>query len=100
MSKPKSPDGKRVTMGVRFSEPDAKAIDAARGTVSRSEWLRGVALAAVSGGQSAPARTMPAVSEPVNRFTGPREPSGGCPHPKARIHKGLCGACGTYVGKI
>jgi hypothetical protein len=42
---------------------------------------------------------MPAVSEPVNRFTGPREPSGGCPHPKARIHKGLCGACGTYVGK-
>jgi hypothetical protein len=21
-----------------------------------------------------------------------------CPHPKARINKGLCGACGTYVG--
>ena len=21
-----------------------------------------------------------------------------CPHPKARVHKGLCGACGTYVG--
>jgi hypothetical protein len=21
-----------------------------------------------------------------------------CPHPKARIHKGLCGACGTNVG--
>ena len=24
--------------------------------------------------------------------------SAGCPHPKARILKGLCGACGTYVG--
>lgn len=22
-----------------------------------------------------------------------------CPHPKARINKGLCGNCGTYVGK-
>jgi hypothetical protein len=22
-----------------------------------------------------------------------------CPHPKARINKGLCGACGTYVGR-
>jgi len=21
-----------------------------------------------------------------------------CPHPKARINKGLCGNCGTYVG--
>lgn len=21
-----------------------------------------------------------------------------CPHPPARVHKGLCGACGTYVG--
>jgi hypothetical protein len=22
-----------------------------------------------------------------------------CPHPKARIVKGLCNACGTYVGR-
>jgi hypothetical protein len=21
-----------------------------------------------------------------------------CPHPQARVHKGLCGACGTCVG--
>ena len=97
MSKPRSPDGKRVTMGLKLSEADAKAIDAARGTASRSEWLRSAALAAVSGGQSAPARTLPVVSEPVNRFTASPEPS--CPHPKARIHKGLCGACGTNVGQ-
>ena len=25
-------------------------------------------------------------------------PAGDCPHPKARVHKGLCGACGTNVG--
>ncbi|HEV2255380.1 MAG TPA: hypothetical protein VGS06_19540 [Streptosporangiaceae bacterium] len=22
-----------------------------------------------------------------------------CLHPPARVHKGLCGACGTYVGR-
>jgi hypothetical protein len=22
-----------------------------------------------------------------------------CPHPRARVHKGLCGACGTHVGE-
>lgn len=26
-------------------------------------------------------------------------PDPGCPHPKARVNKGLCGACGTNVGK-
>jgi hypothetical protein len=36
----------------------------------------------------------PAVApEPAGR----RQP-GPCPHPQARVHKGLCGACGTYVG--
>jgi hypothetical protein len=28
----------------------------------------------------------------------PAAADGDCPHPKARINKGLCGACGTYVG--
>ena len=28
----------------------------------------------------------------------PRPDASACPHPKARILKGLCNACGTYVG--
>jgi len=46
MARPKSPDGKRVPMSTRFSEPEAAAIDAARGNTDRSVWLREVALAA------------------------------------------------------
>jgi hypothetical protein len=30
--------------------------------------------------------------------TKPRPGNTTCPHPRARIHKGLCGACGTNVG--
>lgn len=36
---------------------------------------------------------------PAARFVAAEKPeSATCPHPKARINKGLCGACGTYVG--
>jgi hypothetical protein len=28
----------------------------------------------------------------------PQRAGKNCPHPRARINKGLCGACGTYVG--
>lgn len=70
----KEPDGKRVTICAKVSEAEAALIDAARGTVSRSEWIRSAALAT----------TLPAEED--------------CPHPEARINKGLCGACGTYVG--
>ncbi len=33
----------------------------------------------------------PVVSQPVPERVA-------CPHPRARVNKGLCGACGTYVG--
>lgn len=33
----------------------------------------------------------PVVSSPVPERVA-------CPHPRARVNKGLCGACGTYVG--
>ena len=35
-------------MAVKFSDAEAAVIDAARGEVSRSEWLRTVALAAAA----------------------------------------------------
>jgi len=37
------PEGKRVTLTVKASEAEAAAIDAARGTESRSAWLLGAA---------------------------------------------------------
>jgi hypothetical protein len=62
-------------MSARFSETEAAAIDAARGSTDRSVWLRDVALAAARapgrkrrppekrGGQTAPARApVPPVS--------------------------------------
>jgi hypothetical protein len=95
MARPRTPEGKRVTMGAKFSEAQAAEIDAARGVMNRSEWLRHAALAATER-QRAPAahtdRQVQAVRQ--NRTAA----NGDCPHPKARINKGLCGACGTYVG--
>ena len=40
MSKPKTTDGKRVTISVKVSEPTAAMIDAVRGEMTRSAWLQ------------------------------------------------------------
>lgn len=83
-------------MSARFSEAEAAMIDEARGAEDRSVWLRRAALAAVAR-QRPPAgaadRQAGAAAE--NRAAA----RGDCPHPAARVLKGLCGACGTYVGK-
>jgi hypothetical protein len=103
------PDGKRVTIAVKVSESDAARIDAQRGDLSRSRWMQeairgrlgclpvvtvspGVAVLA---GRQAPFAdpVISAVPESLARIT-----PAPCPHPKARILKGLCNACGTNVG--
>jgi len=94
MAKPKTPEGKRVTVCTKFSEAEAEAIDVARGMATRSQWLRSAALAAAE-------RRSPAIhlNPPVHALRQVRAAEQGeCPHPKARINKGLCGACGTNVG--
>jgi len=82
-------------MGAKFSDTEVEAVDLARGDTSRSEWLRTVALAAAGKpvGARAPAGQP---GSPPGRvpFRAP-EP---CPHPKARVHKNFCGACGSRVG--
>jgi len=99
LRRPHSPQqgGKSLTarsfvMAAKFSTVEAGIIDTARGDVTRSEWLRTVALAAA--GQPVGARA-PAgkPGSPPGRvpFRSP-EP---CPHPKARVHRGFCGCCGT-----
>jgi hypothetical protein len=40
MTRGKLPDGKRVTICAKVSEPDAQAIDAARGDMTRSAWVQ------------------------------------------------------------
>jgi hypothetical protein len=85
-------------MGAKFSDAEVEAVDLARGDTSRSEWLRTAALAAAGKPARSPA------GKPVNlpdvRPPGRvpfREPVP-CSHPKARVHKNFCGACGSHVG--
>jgi hypothetical protein len=99
-----SADGRRVTLAVKVSEGTAAAVDEARGELSRSAWLHAVlsatlgvpdagvaGLAAAHG--SSPERRAPA------RAAEPAAPAAdGCPHPRARVLKGLCYACGAGVG--
>jgi hypothetical protein len=99
--RPKSPEGKHVTMSARFTEAEAALIDEARGTDDRNTWIRRVALAAVSGsarkppekrgGSIAPARVPPV---PVSDRPPKAPPAArtGCPH---RLPPGaFCKTCG------
>ena len=97
MARPKSPEGKRVTICAKFSEAQAAEIDAARGTIDRSEWMRRAALSAAER-QRIPAGHFDRQAQAVRQNRAAA--SGDCPHPKTRINKGLCGACGTYVGTM
>jgi hypothetical protein len=100
MSRPKTPAGKRVTICIKVSEEDAAVIDQARGTRSRSDWGREALLEHAAPRRPVrprpPTRVVTAAALAKERAQDRREP--GCPHPKARIAKGLCNACGTYVG--
>ena len=100
-------------MAAKFSPAEVEAVDLARGDVSRSEWLRTVALAA-AGKPAATREEMdtflrarypvpdgkPAARVPAGKPGSPpgrvpfRSPEP-CPHPKARVHRGFCGCCGT-----
>ena len=74
MSRPKSPDGRRVAMSARFSESESAEIDAARGGVERSPWLRAAALAAARGVlavRTVPVNRNPESRVPVNRNAEP-----------------------------
>lgn len=88
MARTKTVNGRRVGISAKFSEAEAAGIDAARGATSRGVWLREVALAALGG-----------VSAPPGAADGP-VPVVRCAHPKARVIKGLCGACGMNVGAV
>lgn len=74
-----------MVISARFTAAEAAEIDAARGAAERSPWLRATVLAAARGTAGAPGRAQ-------------GKGVGQCPpHPRARVHKGLCGACGRAV---
>lgn len=85
-------------------------VDAARGERSRSAWIIyaiGAALALddpvtvvsapafdeLAASLDEPAAAPPALQRAMRESRARRDP--GCPHPKSRVVKGLCGACGT-----
>ena len=98
--RPKLPEGKRVTISVKVSESEAAPIDAARGERDRSAWGRDAMLGAASSGRRVrrvfPPEVMNAPVVMVLPDGVPTDATGRpCAHPKARVIKGLCGACGT-----
>lgn len=83
-------------MSARFTEAEATQIDEARGIDDRNTWLRRAALAAAER-QRPPVASLDRQAEAVRQNRAAAQ--GDCPpHPKARVHKGLCGACGRAVG--
>ena len=103
MARKPTPDGKRVTACTKFSEAEADRMDAARGALTRSEWLRSLALAAIEpepAARPAPKRRPPAASRaPVAadlppQATPQRASKAGhrCPV------KGWCEPCGEWKG--
>lgn len=108
-------------MALRLTPAEVAAINVARGRHSRSEYLRRILLGAEPrlSGEYGP-MTLPLAVTPAEA-TAPRpalvrQPGTGilvpvapptlrhrprpddCDHPKGRRLKGLCNACGTYVG--
>lgn len=100
--RPKSPDGKSVTLSVKVSEVTAASVDRARAGRSRSEWLQSVIAEALAGCPQRRSSQRPRGMAPTAaEFTRERERDqreDACPHPKASVIKGRCSRCQTFVG--
>ena len=119
MARPKSPDGRSVAKGARFSEAEAAEIDAARGGADWSSWLRMAALTVARGlvvdgapvpvngnaaGTAGTARQeVPVNVNPVPVYVNEPEPERvpcrGGRHPSGAIdmNLGICRECGTEL---
>ena len=79
----------RTTVSARIQ--DRVAEDAAACSPEILAWFRG---------EAAPAAPVPVVKAPSrSRKPGAVAADADCAHPKARVHKGLCGNCGKFVGE-
>lgn len=85
---------RKVTFNVRVPEDVAQAIDKARAGQSRSAWVADAIDAALSGGEVGVASEgLKDVTE-VKPGGTPKARREGCPHPRGRVIKGFCYACG------
>jgi hypothetical protein len=128
MGRKRLDEGRRVTVGAKVSESLAAQLDEVRGDVSRSAFLEAALREAlvtagavpVTGKRASPVRTgrlrpagdvppLPPVPAPSRKALvraetrraaeqSPARRDESCPHPKARVIKGYCGACGTHAG--
>jgi len=104
--RPRTPEGKRIVLPVRVSEPKAAAIDAARGETPRSVWIEGAIDAYLAGsrGQGSRPKSVYLNPNPVYVNDAPdevaeahaRKPKN-CKHSSMRIRKGVCPDCGEWV---
>lgn len=81
--------GKNVVFNVRVSEETAQAIDQARAGQARSAWVAEAIDAALAAGGDPPVEFR---SKSQQRRVAAE--SGKCPHPRGRVIKGFCYACG------
>ena len=115
MARRKTPDGRRNGISAKFSDAELAEILTAAGGTPPGTWLREASLSVARGKEARHTRrdaarqanpslrkkpdaaVDAAIAEDDERPFLPlvRED---CPHPKARILKGLCRVCGTYVG--
>lgn len=86
MPRPKTPEGKRVTISARVTEQTAAAVDEHRGTVTRARWLEALIAAAIDGQPApvpqaapkrAPGKTAASPAGPA-RTTAPHSPRCTC----------------------
>lgn len=96
MARPKSPEGKSNTVCTKLSDAELAAVDEARGRLSVSEWARLALVAEAERQRPPPAAHTDRQAAYAEQNRAAR--NGDCPHPPARVNKGLCGACGTHVG--
>jgi len=81
--------GKKVAFNIRVSEETAQAIDHARGGQSRAGWVSDLIDAALAAGGDPPVEYRSGSQRKRAEAAG-----GKCPHPRARVIKGFCYACG------
>ena len=101
MARHESADSKRVTIGAKLSASEAAAVEAARGGLTRSAWVRLAVLAALAGPPEQRREVeRPALArrQPEPRATPPAaRRKGDCAHPNMRVGKGVCPDCHEWV---
>ena len=104
MGRKRLDDGRRVSISAKISERHAEAIDAERGSQTRSSWLAALIASHFGSGPDRAPEKHGGQMAPPNAPAVPRSskipeppPAEPCRHPKARVTKGWCSLCKTNI---